>query len=94
VIIFAFHLTQRSSLSTIAIVGHITTPAQCIIGSTLAEILSADLHGVPAVSYRTDEAVCHSIAVWFVLHFIISDAQTLGILIVETGMPTATARRC
>jgi predicted permease len=63
-----------------------------VIGSTLAGIpireVFRDLRVYPVTLVKL---LVIPVVTWLALRFIIPDARTLGILIAEAGMPTATA---
>ncbi|SHI07998.1 hypothetical protein SAMN02745823_02312 [Sporobacter termitidis DSM 10068] len=94
VLIFAFNISMpKIIVDTTALVGHMTTPgAMLIIGSTLAEIPFREVFSekrlYPVVFVRL---ILIPVVTWLVLRLFVSDAQTLGILMVEAAMPTATA---
>jgi predicted permease len=93
VLLFAVHVTVPAFIAdTASIVGHMTTPAaMLIIGSSLAEIPVREVFSeVRLYPVALVKLIVIPVALWFILHFFIADAQMLGILIVETGMPTAT----
>jgi predicted permease len=94
VLIFAFQFQMpKIIVGTVSLVGNITSPgAMLVIGSTLAAIPFRDvfrekrLYPVALVKLIVIPAV-----IWLVLHFFVADQTTLGILIVESAMPTAAA---
>ena len=94
VLIFAFHVPIPKIISDAAsLVSHMTTPgAMLVIGSTLAEIPLRDVFRekrlYPVVFIRL---LLMPLAVWLLLHFFVADQQSLGVLMVEAAMPTATA---
>ena len=94
VVIFVFHISMpKLIVSTAAIVGNITSPgAMLVIGSTLAGIpfrkVFNDKRLYPVVLVKL---VVIPAVIWLILHFFIADKTSLGILIVESAMPTAAA---
>ena len=94
VLIFALNITMPQVIvDTSALVGKMTTPvAMLIIGSTLAGIpfreVFSEIRLYPLMLIRL---VVIPLVVWLALRFFVSDAQMLGILVLEAGMPTATA---
>lgn len=94
ILVFSFKLEAPAILKdTVLLLGNITTPgAMLVIGSTLAGIpireVFRDIRVYPVTLVKL---LIIPVATWLVLRFFIPDARTLGILIAEASMPTATA---
>jgi predicted permease len=94
VIIFAFKLTMPQIIvQTTQLVGHITTPAaMLIIGSTLAAIPIKEVFSEWRIYPLTlVRLIAVPVLTWLVLRLFVSNSLILGVLVVEAGMPTATA---
>jgi predicted permease len=94
VLIFAFKVAvPKVIVDTTTIIGHITTPgAMLVIGSTLAGIPLRDVFREKRVyPVAFVKLIAVPVAVWLVLRFFVADATVLGILTVESAMPTAMA---
>ena len=93
VVIFAAHIVMpKFVVDTAAMVGRMTTPgAMLVIGSTLADIRFRDVFSefrlYPVILMKL---IVIPAATWLILHFFVPDAEMLGILLIEAGMPTAT----
>jgi predicted permease len=92
--VYAFRLNVPAIIvGSVSLLGNVTTPgAMLVIGSTLAEIpmreVFTDLRVYPVAFIKL--AVVPVIT-WLALRFFITDAHTLGVLVVEAAMPAATA---
>lgn len=94
VLIFAFKVTTpKLIVDATSLVGHMTTPgAMLIIGSTLADIPIRDVFSEKRIyPIAVIKLILIPVVTWLVLKFFVFDTQMLGVLIVEAGMPTATA---
>lgn len=94
VLIFAFKFTTpKLIVDATSLVGHMTTPgAMLIIGSTLADIPIRDVFSEKRIyPIAVIKLILIPVVTWLVLKFFVFDTQMLGVLIVEAGMPTATA---
>lgn len=77
---------------TLSTLGSMTTPASLlIIGSSLANLPLKELIGGGKLWISSfSRLLVIPAAIWFVLHFFVSDPVLLGTLIVLCGMPVAT----
>ena len=93
VAIFFLNITLPKIIADTAIlVGHITTPgAMIVIGSTLAGIPFREVFSekrlYPVVAVKL---IVVPVLLWFILHFFIQGGMSLGVVVAETAMPTAT----
>lgn len=93
VLIFAFKIPfPKIIVTTTTLIGHITTPgAMLVIGSTLADIPFREVFSEKRIyPVAALKLIVLPVVIWLVFRFFITDPETLGILIVQAAMPTAT----